>query len=567
MIVVTGNLKEKIRLINISIEKLLGEDESSEPLFKEQIFIQNWNLIQNKFSEIREELNENIKKSAVANTTQMLAHDVRKPFSMIKALISMINDSSVEESRKIIQESTTSISSAINSVEGMIQDVMEVGNEGKMHIEPVNIGKFIFENLEAIFQFREKTDISISSDYIGTIIFKVDSLKFSRVVQNILSNAVEHMDGKGRIWIKVDSPIGGFATCTIGNSNTFISEEDRKNLFNAFFTKGKKGGTGLGLAIAKKIVEAHGGTIDCNSTRAKGTEFIFTIPSEISSQKLDSIEIHDHSSKFRSISTSLGSNNLDTGNVNTPLLNEVKEFNFSTIILDDETIYVNSIKSLASNLSIKNQVSSFSSSKEMLANFDHKSDLVILDVDLGDSSQNGFDVSRKLREMGYKGKICIHSNRGRLEFQPKAIDAGADFFLPKPMSKNDLVMLLSQCVDLEKAETPSVKALLFEDEGIYQRQWKRMYGPGELEIHDSLSSFDITSAQGYDYVICDYYLKNGETGIEVARKLREAGFDKPIFLNSNVDSLPEDEAELFDLIVKKDAKEAFEQITEFLGQA
>ena len=200
----------------------------------------------------------------------------------------------------------------------------------------------------------------------------------------------------------------------------------------------------------------------------------------------------------------------------------------------------------------------------MLANFDHNSDLVILDVDLGDANQNGFDISRILREKGYKGKICIHSNRGRLEFQPKAIDAGADFFLPKPMSKNDLVMLLSQCVDPEKNQVPSVKALLFEDEGVFQRQWKRLYRPGELEIHDSMSSFDISSAQGYDYAICDYYLKNGETGIEVARKLREVGFENPIFLNSNIDSIPGDEAKLFDLIVKKDAKEAFNQITEFM---
>ena len=241
--------------------------------------------------------------SAVARTTQMLAHDVRKPFSMIKALISMINDAEPAESKKIANEGIPSIVSAIKSVEGMIQDVMEVGSEGVLCVEPVQSQQFILDNLKAIFQFRESLDISIESKIEDDLLFKIDSLKFSRVIQNIVSNAIEHMDNKGKIWIEISAPESNFSSFTIGNSDTYIHPDDLENLFDAFFTKGKKGGTGLGLAITKKIIESHGGTVLCKSSKENGTEFIFSVPALLSSAKLKKISIPNHSDHFRSKSS------------------------------------------------------------------------------------------------------------------------------------------------------------------------------------------------------------------------------------------------------------------------
>ena len=510
---------------------------------------------------------EHASVTAIAQTTQMLAHDVRKPFSMIKALISMMSDSDINEARKIARESLPSISSAINSVEGMIQDVMEVGNDSKIMTEQVIARKFVFDNLKSVFQFKDKIDIQISVDIDHKVLFSIDSLKFSRVLQNIITNAVEHMNSKGDIWIIVESPKENFSKFTIGNSNTYIKEKDRKNLFDTFFTKGKKGGTGLGLAISKKIVEVHGGNIWCESSRENGTEFIFTLPAMLSNSNFSKVTIPTSANNFYSLSSSKITDKDGEENVDQCLLKEISEIRFHTIVLDDEPIYINSIKSLVEKMSIHNRIQAYTSYDDIPRKPDLSVDLIILDVDLGSSNYDGFDICRRLRSNGFEGQICIHSNRGKLEYQPKAIEAGANFFLPKPMKKNDLLSLLTQCAAMQNDYSKQIrKILLFEDEGIYQRQWKRLYLPGELEIHDSISSFDISSTQDYDYAICDYYLKNGETGIEVARKLREVGFENPIFLNSNIDSLSGDEAKLFDLIVKKDAKEAFQQITEFMKE-
>ena len=70
------------------------------------------------------------KNHAISSTTQMLAHDVRKPFSMIKALIRMTEASSnALEQRTILSESIPSINEAISTVEGLIQDVMLIDSD------------------------------------------------------------------------------------------------------------------------------------------------------------------------------------------------------------------------------------------------------------------------------------------------------------------------------------------------------------------------------------------------------------------------------------------------------
>ena len=61
----------------------------------------------------------------------------------------------------------------------------------------------------------------------------------------------------------------------VGNSDSYIPPEDLGKIFEAFYTKGKEQGTGLGLAIAKMVVEAHGGSIRCQSSKTHGTGLFF----------------------------------------------------------------------------------------------------------------------------------------------------------------------------------------------------------------------------------------------------------------------------------------------------
>ena len=56
-----------------------------------------------------------------------------------------------------------------------------------------------------------------------------------------------------------------------------IDDETRERIFDPFYTS-RENGTGLGLALCRKIVDAHGGTIELESAPGEGTEFVLTFP-------------------------------------------------------------------------------------------------------------------------------------------------------------------------------------------------------------------------------------------------------------------------------------------------
>ena len=509
---------------------------------------------------------------AIAQTTQMLAHDVRKPFSMMEALIEMVGDlKDPQDIQDTLQESLPSVSQAIISVNGMIQDVMEIGAKSAMTARPVPARKFVKEVLEQLFQYREDLEIALSYDLPSNLYFEIDDIKFSRVFSNIIGNAVEHMKGRGKIWLHADNPIDGRSTFIIGNSDSFIDEADLERLFEAFFTKNKTGGTGLGLAIAKKVIEAHAGTISCRSDPAVGTEFVFTIPAVLK-ERSASIDLYSRvKDYYREPKQIKRESALE---MSAEISRDIAAANLSLAIVDDELIYITTVLGQLKAVSTDVDSTSFSTCEALITAIENKThpSIVILDVDLGSGHSNGFECCRKLRKIGFTGILCIHSNRGRLVYQPLAIEAGADFFVPKPMSKLDLLNMLSTAATRltnDHLTVPtqdfSKAVLLFEDEGIFQRRWKKVLGPVRVLCFDSwlqfmqdYPSFDWSTLS---FVIMDLHLAHDENGIDVALNIKKLAPDLKIYLSSNAEDVDLPRG-LFAAIVGKDPAQALRRMAD-----
>jgi two-component system sensor histidine kinase PilS (NtrC family) len=97
-----------------------------------------------------------------------------------------------------------------------------------------------------------------------------------QVLWNIARNGVEAMAGQGCLALEVARQ-NGAVVITVADTGPGIPPEDRRRIFQPFFSK-KAGGTGLGLAIAQRIVVAHGGRIDVQTTAGQGSQFTICLP-------------------------------------------------------------------------------------------------------------------------------------------------------------------------------------------------------------------------------------------------------------------------------------------------
>lgn len=134
---------------------------------------------------------------------------------------------------------------------------------------------------------KKKLTLNIKSESLE---LECDSALIERVLTNLLSNAIKYSNIKGEILLAstVNDRTVRFEIIDKGPG---IAKQDQQKLFKKFSQLTaedgvKRGGSGLGLMIARQIVEAHGGTIGCDSEPGEGANFWFTLPIESTSPSI-----------------------------------------------------------------------------------------------------------------------------------------------------------------------------------------------------------------------------------------------------------------------------------------
>ena len=127
-----------------------------------------------------------------------------------------------------------------------------------------------------------KNRIEVVKDYDKIPSFNCFPGQLNQVFMNILSNAIDAIEGSGTILIKTKIA-GNNAEVRIKDSGKGMTEEVKRKIFEPFFTTKNVGdGTGLGLSISYGIIEKHKGAIFVKSEQGKGTEFTIQIPMNLS---------------------------------------------------------------------------------------------------------------------------------------------------------------------------------------------------------------------------------------------------------------------------------------------
>lgn len=516
---------------------------------------------------------ELVKNSAIASMTQMVAHDVRKPFSLVKSALSILNHASnIEDVRKNMRVIGPSIEKALTSVNGMLEDIMEIGRTEKPVTEATSLIAILDASLHEVFQVHQSVEVGMSYRFLHQHALEVEFSKIQRAISNIVGNAVQAMKGCGNIWFETLEK-DGFVILNISNSGPLIPEEDLPKIFDAFYSKGKKGGTGLGLAIARKVAVAHGGTVNCGYTHdRKFVEFTFYLPVADAMEEGISESLFQSSKQYIDAMASLVPK---SQSVDSFVLNDPREAEFEARILDaakklgrpielamidDEPLYRAALRGLVGNrfeIAAAIQLKLYDNSADILsAAFSPASippDCIVCDIDLSSTDPlDGFGVVEELRIRGFSGRICVHSNRSSLEDSKKGLNAGADLILPKPMSRAHLLGFIAAAVPsanvAAKGQEPHSDrkplVVVVDDDALMLMGWEMELGADvdvilAESVDELMSKLDSDSgiAARITCVITDFWLGEGSClDQDIVGKLCARNYNGPILLSSNTDA-------------------------------
>ena len=504
-----------------------------------------------------------MKYKAIAATVQMLAHDVRKPFGIFQMGLSLLTKAkSQEETRTISTKLLPEIEKALSSVNGLISDVMMVGQKFTLNLEKTSLESIIESCLNESARIYPEAKIRYKYDLHHKHLLKVDSAKILRVFSNIVGNAIQAVNKQGEIWINSKETFhenSCFVEITLGNNGPSIIENDHSKIFEAFFTAGKIGGTGLGLEIAKEVVTTHGGRIWCESPVQgdTGVEFKFLLPTADELSHTTAI-LRPTLEEIKAAMTSMISqcesddDNQNELGLEAEIINYSKQIGktFSLGILDDEAVYRNCVLEIIARsptLSAVLEIESFDQGMNLLLkDVTNMPDFLLCDIDLGSGSIDGFNVLEELRSRNYQGSICMHSNRTLPEDYRRAIDMGAQAFIPKPISREHLLKFIVTNLNRVKfsATAVGIKPLIIvlDDDIFFQFAWEQI-----LSQDADVLTFDFPHLLKEKLeqnpgllnrtfcIITDYYFgKNTVFDTELRDVISGYGFKGPVLLSSNM---------------------------------
>jgi signal transduction histidine kinase len=209
---------------------------------------------------------------------QAFAHDVRKPFHLFRALQSGLEHvTSVAQLRELLSAFTQEVDTGLRSVQGMIEDTLELASGRALDRQWVPLREVLVEALESSVARHPRfgNRIHWELEFDGSI--AMDRGRMLRVFWNLFENAFQAMNAESRIYIRTTQR-EGVLRVSIRNTGSLIEKEDLEKIFQPSFTKNRPTGTGLGLTIVRDLVNRHGGQVWCESRPDLGVEFHVEIP-------------------------------------------------------------------------------------------------------------------------------------------------------------------------------------------------------------------------------------------------------------------------------------------------
>lgn len=371
-----------------------------------------------------------------------VSHDIRTPMNAILGYSELMKNELKDNDLPRVFEHLNKLQKAGNILLSIINNVLDMARIESGHMELdenyANIEDIRQRLIEMFEDEAKKKNIHVR--YTFNVEHKhvmADVTKVEEIFVNILSNALKYTPSNGSVEVDVDElscdePGYMIVRTSIMDTGIGMSQEYLEKIFESFsrerMTSSKISGTGLGMAIVKKYVDLLGGTIDVKSVLGKGSTFIVTLKYKMADEKYYLDKQEENCEVDNAIF-----------NGKHILLAEDNDLNaeIAQTILERAGLFVDRVKNGIEcvNRVIENPVGTY--------------DVILMDIQM--PKMDGYKATCEIRNLQDKAKACIPivaiTANAFEEDKKKAIDAGMDGHIAKPINIEDLFVVLTDILN------------------------------------------------------------------------------------------------------------------------
>ncbi len=227
------------------------------------------------FNEMLDKLEDAFSKER--QFTSDASHELRTPVTIISATAeeALSGNKSIEEYKSSLRTILRESKQMAHLISQLLMLSKADDKSYRLELEDVDISEMIEGVIEEFTEIAKRKDVRIEFEGIKGIKIKADQSLTTRMLINLLDNAVKYNRDGG--WVKISlNEVGNALVLRIEDSGIGMSREDMLHIFDRFYRADRargRGGIGLGLSIVKWIADVHGWEINVNSTLGKGTSF------------------------------------------------------------------------------------------------------------------------------------------------------------------------------------------------------------------------------------------------------------------------------------------------------
>jgi two-component system, cell cycle sensor histidine kinase and response regulator CckA len=270
------------RAITVESRWTLVRDNRGLPLHK---LVVNTDITEQ--SRLQKELQQAAQLSLVGELAAGLAHEIKNPLAGIQGAVDILIRR--REQNDPESEVLNGIRSEVIRIDKTVRALLDRARPRVLAAKPSSITEVVHRAVNlarAQVAGRVERGHRIAVEFDATadpIIARVDAAQIEDSILNLIINAIEATDVNGRVVVRVFRVADEAAESNdevaieVMDKGCGISEENLARIFNPFFTT-RSGGTGLGLPAVRRIVRAHGGRVQVNSTLGEGSNFTIYLP-------------------------------------------------------------------------------------------------------------------------------------------------------------------------------------------------------------------------------------------------------------------------------------------------
>ena len=258
--------------------KLLNSfNEELEQKVQERTFeLQNAN---EQLQVTQEALIRTAKMAAIGQIAADVAHEIKNPLNSLSLNTHLLLKEVAHKfgSESEFYETASLIKYEINRINNILEEFVRFAKFPEPNLVQNNVNRIIKEVSEVLLQSARNTGITVKLLLQEDIPeFNLDETQFKTVLMNLSLNAFNAMRQGGMFEIRTVLQKEN-VIIYISDTGEGISEKNLERIFTPFFST-REGGLGLGLSIVQKIIENHGGSIQCRSKVGEGTVFEIIFP-------------------------------------------------------------------------------------------------------------------------------------------------------------------------------------------------------------------------------------------------------------------------------------------------